>query len=109
MDADGDGKLHLKEVLAYLAARKELREKASGVCVTLTLSDQGKGLFDFLDADGDGRLSLREMRNAVSLLEKLDRDGDGAISPGEIPRRYLLSARRGSATEGFGGPRTVAV
>jgi Ca2+-binding EF-hand superfamily protein len=100
MDADGDGKLYLKEVLAYNARQKELRAKAAASCVTVTMSDQGKGLFDLLDTNGDGRLSVREMRAAVKLIDRLDRDGDGCISVNEIPRRYSLTAKRGGSGGG---------
>lgn len=107
MDADGDGKLYLKEMLAWFAARKELRDKANAVCVTLALSDQGKGVFDLLDTDRDGRLSVRELRNAPRLLRELDHDEDGALSVGEVPRRFQVGARRGPANSGF-GDRVVA-
>jgi len=119
MDADGDGKLYLKEVLAFLAARKELRDKANAACVTLTLSDEGKGLFDMLDTNNDGRLSVRELRNAPQLLARLDQNGDGALSPNEVPRRFQLLARRGPsnnnnqtgliavAPEAYGVPQTT--
>ena len=108
MDADNDGKLYFKEVTAYLASRKSLRDKANGVSVTMALADQGKGLFDLLDTNGDGRLGVRELRVATELLAKLDRDGDGALSPNEIPRRFQLSAKRGTINAG-GGLRTIAV
>src|SRR5919201_1421869 len=72
MDADGDGKLYLKEVLAYFEKQKTLQDRAQGACVTVSIADQGKGLFDLLDKNGDGRLSVREMREAVKLIDKLD-------------------------------------
>ena len=100
MDADGDGKLYLKEVLAYVKKQKALQEKASACCVSLSVSDQGRGLFDLLDKDGDGRLSVREMREAVKLIDRLDRNGDGLIESSEIPRRYQLGARRGASGGG---------
>ena len=104
MDADGDGKLYLKEVLAWVRSRKELRDKVKASCATLSFNDQGRGLFDLLDTDGDGRLSVREMRQAAKLLLKLDRDGDGCLSPSEIPRRYQLGAQRGTGGgDGIGG------
>ena len=107
MDADGDGKLYLKEVLAYVRTQKVLKEKASACCLTLSVSDQGRGLFDLLDTNGDGRLSVREMRNAIKLIDRLDRNGDGKIETGEIPRRYALEARRGPA--GGGGNQVYAI
>jgi Ca2+-binding EF-hand superfamily protein len=107
MDADGDGKLYLKEVLAFVRKQKVLKEKASACCLSLSVSDQGRGLFDLLDTNGDGRLSVREMRNAVKLLDRLDRNGDGTIDRSEIPRRYAAEARRGPS--GGGGGRGAFV
>src|SRR5262249_596071 len=97
MDADGDGKLYLKEVLAYFENHKALQHRPQEACVTMSIADQGKGLFDLMDKNSDGRLSVREMREAVKLIDKLDQNGDGMLEPGEIPRRYVVSARRGSA------------
>src|SRR5262249_35286862 len=109
MDADGDGKLYLKEVLAYFRKQKEWRDKANACCCSLSVSDQGRGLFDLLDRDGDGRLSLREMREAVKPIGKLDRNGDGMIESSEIPRRYQLGARRGATGGGGGGRQVIAI
>jgi Ca2+-binding EF-hand superfamily protein len=103
MDADGDGKLYLKEVLAYFEKQRVLQDRAQAACVTMSIADQGKGLFDLLDRDGDGRLSVREMRDAVKLIDKLDQNGDGMLEPSEIPRRYTVSARRGPSGGGGNG------
>src|SRR5262249_50691708 len=56
MDADGDGKLFLKEMLAYLERQESVRNKAMASCVTLNVSDQGKGILDLMDTNKDGRL-----------------------------------------------------
>jgi len=110
MDADGDGKLYLKEVLAYFEKQKALQDRARAACLTMSIADQGKGLFDLLDKNGDGRLSVREMREAVKLIDKLDQNGDGMLESNEIPRRYAVSARRGPAGGGnYGLGGVVAV
>jgi Ca2+-binding EF-hand superfamily protein len=100
MDRDGDGKLFEKEVVEYLEKIQELQSEASVSCASLNVSDQGKGLFDFLDTNKDGRLSVRELRDAVKLVEQLDRDGDGAISRNEVPRSYQLNVRLGPVASG---------
>src|SRR5262249_16069751 len=77
MDRDRDGKVHLKEVFAWVDRMKVLREKATSSCLSLLIQEQGDGLFSMLDADADGRLSVRELRGAAKRLERLDADGDG--------------------------------
>ena len=110
MDADGDGKLYLKEILAYVESTKELQTKAQNSFAALSWSDQGKGLFDLLDRNNDGRLGVRELRRAGELLDTLDQDKDGHLATTEVPRRYELRARRGNGFSGGIGPaRSVAV
>jgi Ca2+-binding EF-hand superfamily protein len=103
LDADGDGKLFEKEVRAYLDAYQKLQGQATTRCATLTASDRGQGLFDFLDTNHDGRLSQREMRQAVKLLAALDRDGDGYISRAEIPRNFQFIVSQGVASTNTDG------
>jgi Ca2+-binding EF-hand superfamily protein len=105
MDADGDGKLFEKEMLAYLDTMLELQAKATTSIASLTASDQGRGLFDLLDTNRDGRLSVREIRQAARLVDQLDRDGDGCISKNEIPRSYQVSLGQGPLS--VGGPRAI--
>src|SRR5262245_46216287 len=111
IDEDGDGKLYLKEVLAYFEKQKALQDRARAACLSMSIADQGKGLFDLLDKNGDGRLSVREMREAAKLIDKLDQNGDGMLESNEIPRRYAVSARRGPAggsNYGLGGVVAVS-
>jgi Ca2+-binding EF-hand superfamily protein len=100
MDRDGDGKLTEKEMNAYLDHLKELQKQAATGCVSLTLTDQSRGLFDLLDANRDSRLSVREMRQAPKLLERLDRDNKGYLTREDIPRSYQLAVRRGPSSAG---------
>ena len=109
MDRDGDGKLFEKEVLAYLDAYQDLQAAARASCASVSVTTEGKGLFEMLDTNGDGRLSVREMRNAVKLLAELDRDGDGMISRAEIPRCSQATFRMGPASNGFSSQQGYAV
>ncbi len=109
MDRDGDGKLFLKEVLTYLSEIEELQKKAGDACITLSVSEQGNGLFEMLDSNGDAHLGLRELRQAVGLLDKLDHDRDNYIRWNEIPRRYQANLERGPAGIGGGAVGVVAV
>jgi Ca2+-binding EF-hand superfamily protein len=108
LDVKGEGKVYEKDVLAYMERVQELQGKAAQAIVSLSVSDQGKGLFDLIDTNRDGRLSVREMRNAVKLLDTLDRDGDGFISRSEIPRSYQVTISQGTASNFFPG-RPIAV
>jgi Ca2+-binding EF-hand superfamily protein len=97
MDRDNDGKLFEKEMLAYLNTMQELQAAATAGCASLSVTDQGKGIFDLVDANRDGRLGVRELRQLPKLVDTLDRDGDGQISRNEIPRSYQLNVRQGPA------------
>jgi Ca2+-binding EF-hand superfamily protein len=109
MDADGDGMLYLKEVLAYFEKQEALQDRAQKSCITMSLADQGKGLFDLLDRNGDGRLSVRELRDAVKQVRHLDLNKDGKIESSEIPRRFSLTARQGPSGGGGGFGAVVAL
>jgi Ca2+-binding EF-hand superfamily protein len=97
MDRDGDGKLFEKEMFAYLDQVEELQGKVRAATATLTIAEQGRGLFDQLDSDRDGKLSIREMRRAGDLAGRLDRDEDRLVGRSEIPRGYQLSLSPGIA------------
>jgi Ca2+-binding EF-hand superfamily protein len=108
MDRDGDGKLSLKEVVAYLDAMDALQKAARSSCVSMMVSDSGNGLFDLIDVNRDGRLSVREIRNMVKLLDVLDKDRDGCISRKEIPRRYTVLFHQGPPDDPNFRARVVA-
>lgn len=109
MDRNGDGKLFEKEVLAYLDKMKELQMAALRSCASMTVKDQGRGLFDLVDTNRDGRLGVREMRQMDKLIASLDRDGDGQISRGEIPHKYRVDMRRGPMQGNGIGPNVVVL
>jgi Ca2+-binding EF-hand superfamily protein len=109
MDLDNDGKLTEKEVVEFITRITALQNKAMASCASLTVSDEGRGIFDLIDTSKDGRLSVREMRNAYKLIDQLDRDHDGQISRSEIPRSYLLVFSEGATpnTQNFGRVRAI--
>jgi len=107
-DANADGKLTKAELKAYLA----LVKAGAGTQLTLSLTNNGQGLFQALDSNGDGQLSVRELRSAWERLKEFDRDKDGAISKKEFPQQYTLAvARSGSyfyaGGTGMSGPTMV--
>jgi Ca2+-binding EF-hand superfamily protein len=96
MDRDGDGKLTEKKVTAYFDHLAELQKRVAAGSVTLTITNQSRGLFDLLDTNRDGRLSVREMRQAPKLLKQFDRDNKGYLTADDLPHTYRLEVRRAS-------------
>jgi Ca2+-binding EF-hand superfamily protein len=109
LDRDGDGKLFEKELTAYFDKIEGLQKEAERSCASLTIRDQGRGLFDMVDVNSDGRLGIREMRQMVKLIDQLDRDGDGQVSLGEIPHKYRVDVRQGPENGGNIRARPVNV
>src|SRR5204863_6991820 len=72
-DRDRDGKLTEKELNAFF----DLHEQGTAHFVTLSIVDQGRGLFELLDANGDGLLGQRELRDAWTRLAPWDRKKSG--------------------------------
>jgi Ca2+-binding EF-hand superfamily protein len=109
MDADGDGMLFEKEVLAYYDKVQDLNGRATNACTSLSVSEGGRGLFDLVDANQDQKLSVRELRAAAKLLEKLDGDKDAKLSEREVPRKYFVDVNRGPTNARSIGPQVFAV
>ncbi len=106
LDADGDGKVFEKELVAALDDLDGLAADAARGMAAVDVAEAGGGLFGLIDADGDGRLSVRELRAMAKLVERFDSDKDGFLSPGEIPRRFLATLSHG-LTNSSVAPRQV--
>ncbi len=96
IDIDGDGKLYMKEVDAFvdqesLAARSQM---------VLSVSDQGRAIFAIVDLNRDRHLGVREIRDAVSRVSSWDRNVDGHIRSDEVPHHFQLSIGRGQVVVG---------
>jgi Ca2+-binding EF-hand superfamily protein len=80
IDANGDGQIVLAELTEYF------KKKTAGASnrVVVTVADESKTLFDFLDTRPDGRLSPRELNAAATRLGELDRNHDGKLTQGEL-------------------------
>ncbi len=89
-DRDGDGKLTRNELVSYL----DMQVEGSGCQMALTITDEGRSLFDVLDADGNGQLSVRELRSGWSRIKPLLR-GEGGLARADIPRRLEVSVGQG--------------
>ena len=91
MDTDGDGKLYMKEVDAFV----DQQTRAARSQMVLSVADQGRAIFAIVDLNRDRRLSVREIRGAVARVLSWDRNDDGHIRSDEIPHHYQMSIGRG--------------
>ena len=94
MDKDGDGKLYMKEVDAFV----DQQTQAARSQMVLSVDDQGRAIFAIMDGNRDRHLGIREIRDAVARVSSWDKNGDGQIRSDEIPHHYQLSIGRGQIT-----------
>ena len=85
-DRDGDGTLTDAELKAFLAAFAPLAEFRADV----TISEEGRVVFERLDTNGDGQLSLRELASAVTVFQ--DALSKGPFALADLPRHFTASA-----------------
>ena len=109
IDRDGDGKVYLKELLAFGDRQAEAARRR----LILTTDDQGRAIFRVLDLDRDRRLGAREVMRTVDRVMSWDGDGDGRVSPDEIPYHFLVTIARsglpGLTGEGMAAPAARAM
>jgi Ca2+-binding EF-hand superfamily protein len=91
-DRDQDGKLTAAEWDAWL----DLQEALLAGQVVLSVVDQGRGLFEFLDADRDGRLSRRELRSAWQRLSAAGCVEGESVRLDRLPRQILAAVGVGT-------------
>ncbi|MGH7201443.1 MAG: hypothetical protein ACREJB_12610, partial [Planctomycetaceae bacterium] len=104
MDADADGKVFEPEMRRFA----ENQSAAAEARAVLSVTDQGRNLFEILDANRDARLSRREFLSATARIKLWDGDGDGQVSRAEIPQQYRLSLGRATPNMGMNGRLVVA-
>ena len=92
LDADKNGKVFLDEIVTFF----RIRFDAARSRTVVSISEQGRTLFDILDTDRDRRLSFRELKAAADKLSLWDKDGDGLLAESEIPLQYRLTVSRGN-------------
>jgi len=98
IDRDGDGKIYLKELIAFADRQQE----AARSRLVVTTADQGRAIFGILDLDRDRRLGAREVMRTVDRVMSWDGDGDGRVTPDEIPYHFQVTIAR-SGLAGLGG------
>ena len=81
MDADGDGKLYMKEVDEFV----DQQTQAARSQMVLSVADQGRAIFAIMDLNRDRHLGVREIRDAVARVSSWDRNGDGQSAPTRSP------------------------
>jgi Ca2+-binding EF-hand superfamily protein len=92
IDRDADGKIYLKELMAFADRQAE----AARSRLVVTTADQGRAIFGILDLDRDRRLGAREVMRTVDRVMSWDADRDGRVSPDEIPYHFqVIIARSG--------------
>lgn len=100
-DADNDGKIFEKELLAGLDALEPLAAEAAGALVAAEVIEAGQGLFGLFDANGDGQLSVRELRLLAYLVDA----EKGTLNPTELTRRLQVTFINGIVSE----PRRIVI
>ena len=109
IDRDGDGKVYLKELIAFADRQTDAARRR----LIVTTADQGRAIFGILDLDRDRRLGAREVMRTVDRVMSWDGDGDGRVSADEIPYHFRVTIARsglpGLTGEGLAapGPRSM--
>lgn len=84
VDRNGDGMIVVEELLAYV----EQESASSQSHVELSISHDGKSVFEVIDVNLDRRISRRELAHAFERLRTYDRDGDDSITAVELAGRF---------------------
>lgn len=91
VDLDGNAMIVEAELLAYV----EQEASASQCRVILTVSHDGKSVFEALDENTDRRLSRRELRRAIELLRGFDHNGDEEVTAIELSGHFRAGLELG--------------
>ncbi|AWM38223.1 transaldolase/EF-hand domain-containing protein [Gemmata obscuriglobus] len=91
IDADGDGKVFEKELLAALDKIQPLATLAARGLVAANVTEAGHGLFGIIDADGNGQLSQRELRQLPKLTKHFATAKNGSFRLADVPQHLRVT------------------
>jgi Ca2+-binding EF-hand superfamily protein len=91
IDRDGNAMIVEAELMAYV----EQEASASQCRILMTVSHDGKSVFEALDENADRRITRRELRRAVELMKGFDRNDDGDVTPMELSGRLRVGLELG--------------
>ena len=94
VDLDSDDKVFVTELESYIRQRAILSKSR----VLMTISQDGKSLFDVLDKSDDFRISPRELNESMQLLKLHDRNQDGKLAASELVGNFKIEIKL-AATE----------
>jgi Ca2+-binding EF-hand superfamily protein len=104
-DKNGDGKLYVDELTAFLS----LLKGGPGAQTSVTVSDQGRALYAVLDENNNQSLSQREVLNLLAKFDELDRNKDGALERTELLRQFQVVTNIGMSGGGIRAINVVAM
>ncbi|HEY3965644.1 MAG TPA: hypothetical protein VGM05_13890 [Planctomycetaceae bacterium] len=84
VDRNGDAMIVIAELMAYV----DQESASSQSRVEMSVSHDGKSVFEVIDANNDRRISRRELVHAYERLHAFDRNGDDAITSVELAGRF---------------------
>ncbi|MBM81990.1 MAG: hypothetical protein CMJ78_15575 [Planctomycetaceae bacterium] len=91
VDQDGDGKVFVEEITAYIQQRSILSQSR----IVMTVTQDGQTLFEILDKNNDRRISPREFGEGLEQLKAHDQDQDRSLAAVELVGNYQISIAPG--------------
>lgn len=91
VDQNEDEMLHLEELTDFLIQKTSTVQNQ----VVMTVSNDGKSLFEILDTDLDRRLSPRELKSSIQRVKEYDGNRDRSLDPAELRGHFKLTFELG--------------
>ncbi|QDT26514.1 EF hand [Gimesia panareensis] len=91
VDQNQDEMLHVEELTDFLLQKTSKLQNQ----VVMTVSNDGKSLFEILDTNLDRRLSPRELKNSIQRVKEYDGNRDQSLDPAELRGHFKLTLELG--------------